>query len=153
MMDREYLQIANDIINNEKYQKLKSEDHHGITRYEHSMRVAKRTYLLSKRLKLNYKEATRAALLHDYFFSDQTTTKNLKGAFRHPIFACKNANEMIKLSEKENNIIRSHMFPLAKEFPKSKEALIVGYADKSVAFYEFLKFKFNPFKRFRKNNS
>ena len=60
---------------------------------------------------------------------------------------------MVTLSEKENNIIRSHMFPLAKEFPKSKEALIVGCADKSVAFYEFLKFKFKPFKRFRKNNS
>ena len=41
-------EIANNVIYTEKYQSLKNEPHHGITRYEHVMRVAKNTYKISK---------------------------------------------------------------------------------------------------------
>lgn len=153
MMDKEFFNITNDILNDEKYRKLQSEPHHGVTRFDHSVRVAKRTYLFAKKRKMNYKEATRAALLHDFFFSNQVVTDNIKAAYKHPIFAYKNASKYYGLSNKESNIIRSHMFPLSVEIPKSKEAWVVSCADKSVAFYEFLKFKFKPFKRFKKNNS
>ena len=36
--------IAKDIINTEKFNELKSESHHGITRFLHVMRVSKYTY-------------------------------------------------------------------------------------------------------------
>ena len=143
MMDREYLAIANEIINDEKYQKLKDEKHHGITRYEHSIRVAKKTYIMTKKRNLDYKKATRAALLHDFFYSYQTAPNAPKRMCKHPYVAYYNANEMIELSSKENNIIVSHMFPLTREYPKSREAWVVTYVDKIVALKEFIKYKFN----------
>ena len=152
MMDQEYLDMLNDITNDEEYQKLKCEKHHGINRFEHSMRVAKRTYIVTKRRKMNYKEATRAAFLHDYFFSFQTTTDNIKGAYKHPIFALENSKKRYQLSAKESNIIRSHMFPLSKELPRSREAWIVTRVDKSIALYEFFKFKFKPLQKLRKSS-
>ena len=45
MMDFEL--IARDIIYTDKYQSLKSENHHGLSRYEHSLRVARNTYKIS----------------------------------------------------------------------------------------------------------
>ena len=144
MMDKEFLDIANDILYSKEYQKLKGEIHHGTSRYEHSIRVAKKTFLRSKKLGLDYKKATRAALLHDFFSASDITTKWLKIAYEHPQKAYKNACKYYSLSDKESNIIRSHMFPLSKEFPKSREAWIVTLADKKTAIYEYGKYKFNP---------
>ncbi len=143
-MDREFIKIAEDILSNKEYQKLGREYHHGTTRLEHSLRVAKSTYLIAKKKGLDYKEATRAALLHDFFTEDQIQSKMLKVAYEHPIRAYENSSRYYSLSKKEGNIIRSHMFPLSKEFPKSKEALIVTIADKKIALMEYAKYKFNP---------
>ena len=60
-------EISQDIINKDKYLSLKNDYHHGLTRYIHSIRVAKYTYKITKLLHLNYINATRGALLHDYF--------------------------------------------------------------------------------------
>lgn len=144
MMDQEYLDIIKEYINDEKFQKMKDEKHHGISRFEHSIRVAKQTYLISKKRGLDYKKATRAAILHDYFINSDITTRMLKYAYEHPLRAYQNASKICQLSDKEINIIKSHMFPLSKEFPKSKEAWVVTFADKKVAIYECIKFKFNP---------
>ena len=43
---RDFASIAEEIINSEKYQSLKSENHHGLSRYDHSLRVARNTYKL-----------------------------------------------------------------------------------------------------------
>ena len=48
----------------------------------------------------------------------------------------KNARALLDLSEKEENIIISHMWPLAKTMPHSKEAVIVNLADKMCATLE-----------------
>ena len=144
MMDKEFLDIANDIIYTPEFQKLKGEKHHGITRYEHSIRVAKRAYMRSKKKGLDYEKVTRAALLHDFFGASDITTKWLKIAYEHPIRAYENASKFCDLSDKESNIIRCHMFPLSKELPKSREAWVVSFADKKVAIYEYGKYKFNP---------
>ena len=142
-MDREFISIIDELLQNKEYKKLGSEYHHGTTRLEHSIRVAKKTYIATKKRGLNYKEATRAALLHDFFLEDQLTTKMLKTAYEHPQLAYKNACKYYPLTKKEGNIIRSHMFPLSKEFPKSREALIVTLSDKQIAIYEYAKYKFN----------
>ena len=144
MMDREFIDIVEDILSNKEYQKLEHEYHHGTTRLNHSIRVAKRTYLATKKRGLDYKAATRAALLHDFFTEDQIKSKMLKVAYEHPIRAYENASKYYSLSKKEGNIIRSHMFPLSKEFPKSREAIIVTLSDKKIACIEYAKYKFNP---------
>ena len=59
--------IAKDIIEKDKFKSLKQDPHHGLTRYDHVIRVAKNTYRLSRILKMDYVSATRGALLHDYF--------------------------------------------------------------------------------------
>ena len=64
---KEFEYIAKDIISNERFLSLKNEPHHGITRYDHIMHVAKCTYKIAKGLHLDYVAATRGALLHDYF--------------------------------------------------------------------------------------
>ena len=92
MMDREFINIVEDILSNKEYQKLGREYHHGTTRLDHSLRVAKKTYLATKKRGLNYKEATRAALLHDFFVDTQITSKWLKIAYEHPIRAYENAS-------------------------------------------------------------
>ena len=40
--------IAKDIIKTDKFNQLKKESHHGLTRYIHVMRVSKFTYKIAK---------------------------------------------------------------------------------------------------------
>ena len=59
----------------------------------------------------------------------------------HPNIAYINALNEFKLNEKEENAIKSHMFPLGKELPKYKESWVLTGVDKGVATYEMTKFK------------
>lgn len=130
-------EIKNEIINTDKYQSLKDEAHHGMTRYKHSLNVAKLSYRMAKILKADYISTTRGALLHDYFnTSEYRGTKGLKTASVHPILALNNANRDFKLNDKEQNIIVSHMFPMGDNIPNCKEAWIVTTADKICALGE-----------------
>ena len=98
-------EIKKEIINTDKYQSLKDEAHHGMTRYKHSLNVAKLSYRMAKILKADYISTTRGALLHDYFnTSEYRGTKGLKTASVHPILALNNANRDFKLNDKEQNI-------------------------------------------------
>lgn len=138
----EFTSIAKDIINSEKYQALKDEKHHGLSRYDHSLRVAKNTYRLSKRMKLDYVSATRGALLHDYFTNEEyRNTKGMKKYSMHPVIALNNAIREYDLNPKEENIIVSHMYPMGKTRPNCKESWLVSSVDKGVAIYECARFK------------
>ncbi len=134
--------IAKDIIEKEKFQSLKNDPHHGLTRYDHVLRVAKNTYYVSKIFRMDYISATRGALLHDYFNdSDYNNTKGIKKGSIHPVIALNNARREYYLNKKEENIIISHMFPMGKVKPNCKESWLVTSVDKSVAVYECLRFK------------
>lgn len=136
--------IANEIINNKHYKELKKESHHGLSRYEHSLRVAKNIYIITKIMKLDYVSATRAALLHDFFFNeDFKEIKGLKKGMSHPQIALTNAKKHFVLNKKEEQAILTHMFPLTITAPKSIEGLVLVLSDKSIATYEYSKFKFN----------
>ena len=135
--------IADSIINTKKFNELKSESHHGLTRYIHVMRVSKYTYKISKKLGFDYVSATRAALLHDYFTEyDFNGIKGIKKGIDHPNIAYNNASKEFNLNEVEKNAITSHMFPLGTTIPKYKESWVLTLVDKSVATYELTKFKF-----------
>ncbi|MDD2208504.1 MAG: HD domain-containing protein [Bacilli bacterium] len=134
--------IAKEIINNDKYKKLKKESHHGLTRYDHSLRVAKKTYNIATKLNVDYISATRAALLHDFFTN--TDFKNITGLDKgkmHPKLALANADAYFNLNKKEKDAILNHMFPLTLIPPTSIEGIIVTTADKAVALYEYSRFK------------
>ena len=134
--------IAEEIINSEKYQSLKAENHHGLSRYDHSLRVAKNTYKISKKMKLDYVSATRGALLHDYFTDeDYRNTKGMKKYSMHPVIALNNAIREYELNPIEENVIVSHMYPMGKTKPNCKESWLVTSVDKGVAIYECARFK------------
>lgn len=129
IQNTEFYNIINPIESTEEYQKLKQAKHHGITRYEHSMRVAYYSYIVTKRLGLDYKETTEAALLHD-FFLDEVKDKNPISKLRqHPEYAVSNASKIIDLSDKQVDIIKTHMFPVTFTPPKYLESWIVDIVD------------------------
>ncbi len=138
----EFDSIINDIKNHVEFLKLKEELHHGISRYEHSMRVAKTTYIITKKLHLDYERATRAALLHDFFFDEQLKEYNAKETLKmHPDYALQNAKKYFEVDEKQSNMIRAHMYPVYLEKPKYKESWALTVADKMVATHEMYRYK------------
>ena len=139
---KEFESIASEIINSDKYQSLKSENHHGLSRYDHSLRVARNTYRISKRLNLDYISATRGALLHDYFTDEEyRNTKGMKKYSMHPVIALNNAIREYELNPIEENVIVSHMYPMGKTRPNCKESWLVTAVDKGVAIYECARYK------------
>ena len=143
MIKLTFLEIAYPIINTKKYQSLKQDYHHGLTRYIHSMKVAKVTYFITKHLGLDYISATRGALLHDYFNeSEYLDTKGLDKPRIHPFLALNNANHEYELNLVEKNIIISHMFPIGKIKPSYLESWVVSGVDKLVALDEYFLYKF-----------
>ena len=139
----EFNSIVSDIITNELFIKLNGELHHGISRADHSKRVAKWTYFFAKRIKsFDTNEVTRAALLHDFYINknlnDYTSTQKLSA---HPMAALKNSKKYFNISEVQADIISKHMFPCTLELPKYKETWFVSMIDKIVGLYEILRWK------------
>ncbi len=140
--EKEFHEIIKDILKIDKFDCLQNELHHGISRYHHCLRVAKGTYVITKKMHMDYERATRAALLHDFFTDEDTALYDVKEKFKiHPDIALKNASKYFLLDPKQANIIASHMFPVCKVKPKYKEAWITSFVDKGVAFYEIYRFK------------
>ena len=133
----EFNEILSDILSNETVKQMHNYIQHGeISCYTHCYYVAYYTYLICKKLKLDYKSAVRGAMLHDLFLYDWHTTSpadiNEKGvhAWAHPRNALKNASKIFNLNDTEKDIIRNHMWPVTLKFPKTKEAFIVSCMDK-----------------------
>ncbi len=138
--DKEYNRIINNIINNPDFLAISNCRHHGISRLEHSLRVSYYSYKVSKFIKLDARQTARAGLLHDFFIENNLNSKEkCLSAFYHPKKALKNADELFILTDKEKDIIYSHMFPLIPSRPpKYLESWVVSMVDKVVATYEFV---------------
>lgn len=141
--EREFYSIVDDITNNSKFNKLKKELHHGITRYDHSYRVARWTYTICDFFNMKNKEdVTRAALLHDFYLdSDLALLNGFEKLGEHPNMALKNSLKYFELDKVQQDIIKNHMFPRTTELPKYKESWLVSGVDKVVSTYEMLRFK------------
>ena len=85
-------------------------------------------------------------MLHDLFLYDWRKRENgRKGhhAFTHPKVAYENAGKVIKLNDKEKDIIIKHMWPTTIGLPKYKESYIVLCIDKYFSIKEaFIKDKY-----------
>jgi uncharacterized protein len=142
-MDEEYLNIVSDILNNDSFKKISDEVHHQGSRLTHCINVSYMTYKVCKRLNLDYISASRAALLHDYFFNNEFSSHSrLYRLINHYKRALINANNIVSLNDMERNIISSHMFPVGGKMPKYKESVLVDIIDDIYAIYEVLTCKF-----------
>lgn len=137
--DQEFINITSFILNNDDFMKTKECIHHGLTRYDHSLRVSYYSYKMCKFLKLDARETAIAGLLHDFFLAKNDNKKErFQSFFRHPKVALDNADSHFFLTDKEKDIIESHMFPvIPTKPPKYLESWVVSLVDKFVAAYEF----------------
>lgn len=136
--------FTKEITNNSHFNKLKNDLHHGISRYEHSMRVARWTYKICNFFKFdNTEEVTKAALLHDFYINEDLQAKGgSKALVEHPFVALNNSKKYFEITDLQKDIIVNHMFPCTlKHIPESKEAFLVSLVDKGVSTYEMLAFK------------
>ena len=138
--DLEFYQIIEDIIKHKEFIKLKDEQHHGISRLDHSINVAKISYAISKKLNIkNYEEITRAALLHDFYLD--ADIKGKSNLLSHAKLSAENSIKHFDINYKQYNVINSHMFPFGKTLPLYKESWIVNISDKTSAVYECIRYK------------
>ena len=134
--NKEFYNIVNDILDHKEFLKLKDITHHGITRYEHCLRVGYYTYLVTKGLRLNYIKATRAAVLHDFFIDEVASENSINRLRRHSNYAFLNAKKYFILGDLEEDIIKRHMFPITFTPPKYLESWVVDIVDDFAAVYE-----------------
>ena len=140
--DNEYLFIIDNIMSNEEFKKIDNIKHHNTTRLNHSLKVSYYSYLIAKCLRLDYKEVARGGLLHDFYTDEICECHKIKDkiklfSIKHPKDAVSNASTYFELTEKEIDIIQSHMFPVDYKIPKYAESWIVSVVDKVLSFGEF----------------
>ena len=143
----EFNEILADIKNNETVLQMKKyRQHFDTTCYEHCLEVSYYCYKICKKLHLDYKSATRAAMLHDLFLYDWRKPNPYGGlhAFTHGKVAYENASKIFDLNDKEKDMITKHMWPVTLSLPKYPETFILTAVDKYCALEESIyDFKYN----------
>jgi len=114
--------------------------HFHVNRLEHSVAVAYLSYLVVRRLGGDARAAARGGLLHDLFLYDPRERGSYQGPhpLTHPRIALRNARRHFALSELEEEIILTHMFPMGTAVPLHLESLAVCLVDKYCAVNEFI---------------
>lgn len=137
--DIEYMSIVGHILDNDEFNKIKKIEHHGVSRFEHSLKVSYFSYKIAKILRLNYNEVAKGGLLHDFFLSadERKMKERFLSTFNHPKKAVSKSNEVFGITDLEKDIIKSHMFPVNMSLPKYAESWVVNLTDKIVGTYEF----------------
>lgn len=145
LREKQFVELIKDYFESDVVTQMDKYIQHGTTTtLEHCENVAWISYLINDKLHLNAdeKELVEAAMLHDlylYDWHDDDPSHKLHG-FIHSEIACNNAVEIFNISDKEQEAIRSHMWPLnITKIPKSKEALIICFADKYCALIETIR--------------
>ena len=131
-----YCDAVGDLLSSAVVQQMRQYPHHKtVSTFWHSVYVSYLTYRFCGGLHLQQQEAARAALLHDFYLYNWYVEKHGEyHVWYHPKTAVKNAESYFgPLTEKQKNMILSHMWPLFVEPPKSKEAYVLTLADKIAA--------------------
>lgn len=147
----EFNMIIYDLANHPTVQKMKLyRQHYDTNCFDHCYNVAFYSYLICKKLNLDYISVSRAGMLHDLFLYDwrkkQPEHKRFHG-FRHPRIALNNASKLFDLNEKEKDIILKDMWPITIIPPKYIEGYIITLTDKYCALEESYNHYFNYFKK------
>lgn len=137
---KEFYEIISDIAQHPTIQEMKKyRQHYNSSCYAHCFSTAYYCFCICKKLKLDYKSAARAAMVHDLFLYDwRIKEPGRKGfhAFRHPYIAYEKASALFDISKKERDIILKHMWPVTIIPPKYLESYILTLVDKYSALEE-----------------
>lgn len=127
--------------NDKRILQMKQYKQHGSgTTYDHVVHVAEMSGKIAKHFKIDELTLIRGIFLHDYFLY-HISGKGMKHGFSHPKIALENALKDFELNHKEQNMIRSHMFPLTLfHIPTCKESWILTLSDKLCAIEERYKY-------------
>ncbi|ATW28375.1 hypothetical protein DCMF_05430 [Candidatus Formimonas warabiya] len=116
--------------------------HHNSSILEHALSVSFLSYLICKKLKLDYVSGARGGLLHDFFLYDWREYKrnpnNKNHGLYHPKVALRNSHECFEINDIECDIILKHMWPKVLGLPKYWESVVVCFADKFCTCNEYL---------------
>ena len=135
--NQEFSNIIEELVTNKTEQEMKKyRQHYETTCFDHCYMVSYYCYLICKKYNLDYVSVARAAMLHDLFLYDwrvrQPDRKGLH-AFTHGKTACENASKLFDLTQKEKDMIVTHMWPVTMKFPTSMEGFILTFVDKYCA--------------------
>ncbi len=135
--DKEFFSLVGDLYCTPEVQSMRAYPQHSdANRLDHIRAVTYMSFIISKKLKLNVKAASRAALLHDLVYYDwhDPDFSHRPHGFRHPAFAVSNARLLNpQITKKEEKIILRHMWPLTPLPPSSIEGFVVTFSDKYCA--------------------
>lgn len=118
---------------------------HGTTStLEHCAAVARLSLSMARALHLRVDAAAlvAAALLHDFYLYDwhDRTTSEPHHATQHPLYAARNARDLLGVDERVARAIETHMWPLPPtRVPSSTEGWVVCAADKCCSLSETLR--------------
>lgn len=138
LLFKQYLNCIEDLITSITVQRLSQFLQHGDSdRLQHSLSVSYYTFVMAKRLGLDYRSAARGALLHDlFFYYSQERKGNGWHVTAHPREALANATAAFELNEIEQEMILCHMFPFCAKFPRHAETHVISLVDKVCATQE-----------------
>ena len=142
LLETQFIDTARPLLELSEVAKLSQYKHHrGKTRLEHVKEVAYLSFLWGKRLSLDSEAIVRGALLHDLFYYDWLHEGPRLHGFRHHNIALKNACQITLLTEKEEDIIKKHMWPLTVVPPRYMESLVVSVMDTFCSARDYLSVK------------
>lgn len=140
------LSYGRPVLKSRTFETLMTQKHHGCsTAGIHSIRVAYFCLFLASVLgaagiHADRRILVRAALCHDLGMMERYAQyrSSRQCCFQHPVNSVKEAEKILcDISYKEEDAIRSHMFPLAVYRPHSLEGWILTVADKMAAMTDF----------------
>ncbi len=142
---REYTEIVAPLLAHPEVIKLKDCNHHlGKTRLDHVLDVSWMAYRITRFLSLDSKATARAALLHDLFHYDWLREGPKWHGVKHPRIALNNALQITTLSDKEQEIILKHMWPLTIVLPRHAETWVVCFSDSYNSLRDYIVPLFRP---------
>jgi uncharacterized protein len=135
----EYRSYTEDLLTTPEVTALSDYRHHKMNRRQHALNVSWYAFRLARRLHMDAAAVARSGLLHDlyyYNFRDANVGKN-EHIYAHPQLALANARRVCALSDKEEDIILNHMWPMCPERrPHYKETYLVSCIDKCCCLLE-----------------
>lgn len=140
----DYLQQVSDLMDSTAVQAMRLLPQHvkSVSCYHHCVLVSYSSYRICAALGLDARAAARGGLLHDLFlynWMDPHSHPGVNHALDHPAVALNNARARFPLTDKEADIIATHMFPCTiTRFYGCVESFIVSTMDKLAAMAELL---------------